>query len=276
MALPDLSFTFLLPEGVPLPDLSVRETALRAALSGCSDVTCATVATGASGPDLDTQFRVLETGALRLTATAPDGAHWTVCAADLERADGRPWGVSSRHARATVRGARGVAGVLVVHDALASAFVSFGHADMSFAWPSHFRRALLLPLRLAGEGAALAAMTERCRAALMSPSLPLDPWSRALDLSGCAAYLDVEALLAEVPEPARFATLDLRDDDLRRLPAALGRFVALERLVLDDNLLEDVDPAVLAALPRLRALELRGNPLRAGVAERLLAAGYRT
>ncbi len=275
MALPDLSFTFLLPEDVPLPDLHAREATLRAAFAGCADLACEARLTGSAGPDLDTQFQVLETGTLTLTATAPDGGRWTVAVAELERVAGRPWGVASRHARATVRGASDLDGVLRVHDAVTGAFAALGHADMSLVWPSHFLRSLLLPLRLAGEGAALATLSERCRAALLSPGRPIDPRTRTLGLAGCAAYLDVEALLAAMPDPGRYATLDLRDDDLRRLPATLGRFTAVERLMLDDNLIEDPDLAVLARLPRLRVVELRGNPLRAGVAERLLDAGYR-
>jgi hypothetical protein len=275
LAVPDLSFTFLLPEGVPLPELHAREVGLRAALAGCTDIVCVATTTGSVGPDMDTQFQVLETGVLLVTATAPDGARWTVGAADLERVAGRPWGVSSRHARATVRGATDLQGLLRVHDAVAAAFAALGHDERSFVWPSHFLRSLLLPLRLAGEWAALESLTARCRAGLLAPCVPIDPLTRTLGLAGCAAFLDVEALLAAMPDPERYATLDLRDDDLRRLPAAIGRFTAVERLVLDDNLLEEPDLATLAALPRLRVVELRGNPLRAGVAERLVAAGYR-
>ncbi len=234
---PTLGFTYLQPEASPLPNRDAREAAFRLALSHVGTPDVAEVVTGRIGPDRDTQFLELETGVLRLTMTTPDGARWTLDAADLERVAGRPWGVSSRHARARVEGARDWGRVWEVHDAVTAAFATLGLREQSFLWSSHVVQRLRDPLREAGHVREAREIAGRRAVAWLAPDLLLDAWSPTLDLRG-ADDLDLPALLAAIPAPERFTVVDLRDCGLRTRPEALARYGCATRVDLDGNPLD--------------------------------------
>jgi hypothetical protein len=234
---PTLGFIFLQPEASPLPNRDAREAAFRSALADFGALDLSEVATGRIGPDRDTQFLEIETGVLRITLTTVDGACWTLDAADLERVVGRPWGVSSRHARARVEGARDWRLLWEVHDAITAAFATLGLREQSFLWSSHVVQRLRDPLREAGHARDAREIAGRRAVAWLEPDLLLDAWSPTLDLRG-ADDLDLPALLAAIPAPERFTVVDLRSCGLRTRPEALARYGCATRVDLDENPLD--------------------------------------
>ena len=57
--------------------------------------------------------------------------------------------------------------------------------------------------------------------------------------------------------------LDLRDNQLAALPEELSRLTSLKLLLLDNNRLRGVPPALLTGCAALATLSLHGNPLTA-------------
>lgn len=270
---PDLSFTYLLPDGALTPDTTARARALREALEAHGAVTVDEAITGEAGPDRDTQFHSLELGAQRVTCTLPSGARWTVRAADLERtAGGRAWSVAGRHAGARVEGARSWHDVMGIHALVTGAFASLGFHETSFAWPSHVGPSLIEPLRAGGFVTEAGEMMAHRAEALLDPALLLDAWTPTLALRD-AAYLDIEALLAEMPAPERFTGIDLRSCGLQVLPKSLVRFVNVDELDVGDNAALQPDVATLTRMPRLRTLVANGTALDGATLGALTATG---
>ena len=283
MSYPSLWFPFHLPERVAWsesPDLARRELGLRAALA-CfgGDVTTRVLPVGWNGPDRDTQFLTFELGWFLVEWTGPDGATWSVRAAEVERrvpdsGTPGPWAVSTRGAGARVRDATDWGALLAVHDAIAQAFRALGFVEHSFTSPALYDTYLREPLARAGAVLALASLAERRAAALLAPDLEIDAAGRTFPLADCGD-LDVASLLAHVPAPARFAGIDLRRNALHALPAGLERFREVRHLDLGENGFVHVDLAALRGLPALQSVSLRDNPLAPGVLEALRNAGLR-
>ncbi len=272
---PDLSFTYLLPDGALPTDTTARARVLREALEPHGAVTVAEVTTGHAGPDRDTQFLALELGMQRVTCSLPSGARWTVRAADLERKEGgHAWAISGRHAGARVEGARDWHDVMGIHTLVTRAFTALGFRETSFAWPSHVGASLIEPLRAAGFVTEAGEMMAHRAEALLDPTLLLDAWTPTLALRD-AAYLDIEALLAAMPAPERFSGIDLRNSGLRDLPESLARFVNVDELDVGDNPGLRPDVATLTSMPRLRTLMANGTAIDAATQDALTATGLR-
>ena len=87
MTYPSLWFPFHLPARIvwsDSPDLARREAALRAVLAPFGgEVTTTVLPVGWNGPDRDTQFLTLELGWFLVAWAGPDGADWSVRAAEV-------------------------------------------------------------------------------------------------------------------------------------------------------------------------------------------------
>ncbi len=284
MTYPSLWFPFQFPERLAwgdTPTLARREAVLREALAHVGlAATTRVQPVGWNGPDRDTQFLTFELGWFLVEAVDPTGARWSIRAAEVERrvpegGTPGPWVVSTRGAGARVTDATDWSALLAAHDTLAGAFRALGFVEQTFTSPALFARYLREPLAASGATLELASLSARRVEALIAPDLEVDASSRTFRLADCGD-LDVAWILANVPAPERFAGLDLRRNALTAVPAGLDRFPGVEHLDLEENGLVRVDPSALRrALPALRSLALRDNPLATGTVETLRATGLR-
>ena len=267
MTVPALPLTFV----QQLPDRCMRTEEHEAFATGLLGPCTASIrGQMTTGPDLDTQFQLLEVATAAWTRLEPPTptVSWST---GVERvAGGDTWFAGSTHCELTLTG-------FADHDAAWATYEAFRVALRPKGYLPLFYGSsrLLQALREADDTVGLQRW-QGARAAAILDAGPDRRDAAALDCTQMGLDLIVD-IAQRHPTPEAIRILDLRHNRLEALPEALGRFRGVTQLWLHHNALSDgpCPDRLRAMFPELEIVELQGCPLRPGVADALRAAGLR-